>query len=161
MCRSDTHTHCSDELLEHSSHFQGSAVISLIENKVENPPSSLFTTLPFQHFVLSLRRSLIALNAPSTDTLRTSISPISGPQLMPTLRWPLLSLFSVTIFLTVLLNHQDFNLCCSMHTLSTAPSRFLAAKRLGGGLLDIYYRSGMERNQLKNFLMPPSLVILG
>ncbi len=36
-----------------------------------------------------------------------------------------------------------------MHFLLTAPSRLLAARRLGGELLDINYKSCMEMNQLQ------------
>ncbi len=47
VCRAITRKRASDELFEHSSHHQDSAVISMIANKVDSLPSSLSSMSAF------------------------------------------------------------------------------------------------------------------
>jgi hypothetical protein len=92
VCRADTRKRGSDELFEHSSHRQDSAVISLIANKVDNLPSSL-----------SSMSAVSALSVDSPKKPRCTQCSINGyldnrrqsdvrtAIFMPASRWPLLT----------------------------------------------------------------------
>ena len=50
VCRVDMHKHGSDERIENSSNHQVAAVVSLIEKKLDTPPSSLSSMSAFSAF---------------------------------------------------------------------------------------------------------------
>ncbi len=131
VCRADTRKRGSDQLLEYSCNHQDSAVISLIANKVENPPSSLSTN--------SVIAALLVDSPKKTCCTQCSINKYlenkHHPDVRTTINVRLEMAIADLILSDDLPDHvvelPRFELVMQHCILLTAPSKFLATRNWG------------------------------
>jgi hypothetical protein len=148
-CRADTRKRGSDELFEHSSHRQDSAVISLIANKVDNLPSSL-----------SSMSAISALSVDSPKKSRRTQCSINGyienkrqfnfrTAINARLEMAIADLILSDNLPDRVVESPRFQLVLQHARFVDSTFKIPSRKKIGGELLDINYRNCMEMNQVQ------------
>ena len=149
VCRADTRKRGSDQLLEYSCNRQDSAVISLIANKVENPPSSLSTN--------SAISTLSADSPKKPRRIQCSINGYLENKRQSDIRTTINARLEMAIADLILSDNLPdrvvesprFQLVLQHARFVDSTFKIPSRKKIGGELLDINYKSCMEMNQLQ------------